>query len=125
MSDERPDEVVIDGVTYRREGTPDAPETTPDDVVVDGVTYKREGTSEVVEVNVGGVHVKVNDDGGGVKVGGFAWYLYILLCLGGLFVAIVSVGALTQWNLWGLFGLIGGLAVAYFTRRAAVRRQHP
>ena len=71
------------------------------------------------------VHVKVDGDGGGVKVGGFAWYLYILLCLGGLFVAVVSVGALTQWNLWGLFGLIGGLAVAYFARRAAVRRQHP
>jgi hypothetical protein len=97
MSDERPDEVVIDGVTYRREVAPDAPKTTPDEVVVDGVTYKREGASEVVEVNVGGVHVKVDDDGGGgVKVGGFAWYVYILLCLGGLFVAVVSVGALTQ-----------------------------
>ena len=55
----------------------------PDEVVVDGVTCRREGISEVVKVNVGNVHVKVNDDGGGVKVGGFAWYVYIVLCLGG------------------------------------------
>ena len=77
----------------------------PDEVVVDGVTCRREGISEVVEVNVGNVHVKVNDDGGGVKVGGFAWYVYIVLCLGGLFFGVVFV----------VIGLIAGRVMQSLT----------
>ena len=67
-----------------------------------------------------------------VKVSMFAWYAYVVgflvgvvLVLTGFVIAIDGVFAGIGWNLWGLILLLGGGTLAYFARRAAVRRQHP
>ncbi|MGB4689618.1 MAG: hypothetical protein WBH16_05375, partial [Candidatus Nanopelagicales bacterium] len=67
-----------------------------------------------------------------VKVSMFAWYAYVVgflvgvaVMLTGLVIAIDGVFAGIGWNLRGIILLLGGGTLAYFARRAAVRRQHP
>lgn len=62
-------------------------------------------------------------DGENVKVGGFAWYVYVVGFLAGLVIAAVSIVPALNLNLWGVVGLIFGIGLAFLTRRSAVTRR--
>lgn len=62
-------------------------------------------------------------DGENVKVGGFAWYLYIVGFLAGLVITAISIVPAINLNLWGILGVVFGVGLAYLARRSAVTRR--